>query len=225
MFIENASDLCDVNRGADNNKRETHMKITSDGTKEALRRQLDFIGTSCRAFDEGHEHEALRIAVTLRILFYDSNSCTSLLTTLGKKESLKLLSIASPIKDKVSTDTDFAIAIPLIFGNSILPNLNSGNATFHLGIYDWLEMPVLYNGGQWLNRKDVLLAAANQDGGAHVDPKPGSNLRALKESWVSRSTHVNGVETTTSITDNHFPLLRAFGHEVLNSAELLNLIA
>lgn len=59
---------------------------------EQLRRQLKFIDASCRAYDAGEIEEALRIAVSLRVIFHDTTNSTSLLTHLGKKQSISLIS-------------------------------------------------------------------------------------------------------------------------------------
>ena len=46
---------------------------------ELLREQIGFIERSAAAFDEGHEEEAKRIAVVLRVLLHDTPQSTSLL--------------------------------------------------------------------------------------------------------------------------------------------------
>lgn len=45
-------------------------------------------------------------------------------------------------------------------------------------------------------RKDVVLAAANKDGGAHVD-NPDAKLKALQEGfWIRTVTHADGTKKT-----------------------------
>ena len=50
-----------------------------------LQKQLGFIERSCASFDAGFYDEAIRIAVSIRILLHDTKSSTSLLTLLGAK--------------------------------------------------------------------------------------------------------------------------------------------
>ncbi len=53
---------------------------------EQLKRHLGFLERSCAAYDSGHQEEALRIAVSLRVLFHDTqHSSVSLLSHLGIK--------------------------------------------------------------------------------------------------------------------------------------------
>jgi len=37
-----------------------------------LNEQLDFLQASCDRFDDGHRHEAKRIALSLRVLLHDT---------------------------------------------------------------------------------------------------------------------------------------------------------
>lgn len=197
--------------------------MTSGNADEAtknLRRHLRFIENSCRAFDQGHEYEALRIAVALRVLFHDTKFSTSVLSLLEQKGRIHLTSISPAVPENLDPSINFYLGIPLIFGDTIRPNLNSGCPPMSLTVHDWLARPVMFNGGVWLTRQDVILKAANEDGGAHVDPIPSGKTKAMKTPWIERTDKVDGVEKTEPITDNHFPLLRAFGHEVLNSPEL-----
>ena len=53
--------------------------------REQLTRHLEFIRRSCESYDAGDKAEGLRIAVSLRVLFHDTNHCTSLMTHLKLK--------------------------------------------------------------------------------------------------------------------------------------------
>jgi hypothetical protein len=61
-----------------------------------LGRQIGFLERSCLAYGSGHQEEALRIAVSLRVLFHDTQSSVSLLTHLGVKASARVLSTFEP---------------------------------------------------------------------------------------------------------------------------------
>jgi hypothetical protein len=72
-------------------------------------------------------------------------------------------------------------------------------------------------------RKDVVLSAANKDGGAHV-ANPDAKLKALQEGfWIRTVTHADGTTRTEPLADNHFRMLRRFAEELLTSKELLTL--
>ncbi len=53
-----------------------------------LKRQLGYLRRSCKIFDLGEHDEAIRIAVSLRVLLHQTKSSTSLLTHLGIQDSL-----------------------------------------------------------------------------------------------------------------------------------------
>jgi hypothetical protein len=195
----------------------------NEQVKKGLKRQLQFIATSCAAYDAGQEHESLRVAVALRVIFHDTGSSTSILKQLGVKESIQLLSIAPDIVDEVPADATFAMVYPIIFGDFIRPNLEANRANDLLDISQWLKQQVMFNKGVWLTRNDIILKAANEDGGAHIATRTSGKTRAMKTPWLTREVEVAGEKIQEPLTDNHFPLLRAFGHEVLNSPELINL--
>src|SRR6266567_254947 len=60
-----------------------------------LSRQLGFLERSCTAFDAGFSDEAIRIALVLRVMFYDTDRQISLLSRLQAR-SIKLLDTAVP---------------------------------------------------------------------------------------------------------------------------------
>ena len=61
---------------------------------EQLETQVSFLRRSVNAFDEGYNDEALRLAVTLRVLFHDTKQSVSLLRYLKKKGSLNFRKIS-----------------------------------------------------------------------------------------------------------------------------------
>jgi hypothetical protein len=103
-------------------------------------------------------------------------------------------------------------------------------------IQEWWEMPVYVrtrlvrnSSGQdeteetFLRRRDIILAAANKDGGAHVDEKLEPNYERLAASgalgmYANRITVGDGtVVNLPPIRDAHLIYLRQMGYEVLHS--------
>ena len=66
-----------------------------------LQRQIGFLKRSCLTYDSGHQEEALRIAVSLRVPFHDTKSSVSLLTHLGVKALARVLSTFEPGYTKI----------------------------------------------------------------------------------------------------------------------------
>ena len=75
----------------------------------------------------------------------------------------------------------------------------------------------------FLRRRDIILAAANKDGGAHVDEKLEPNYERLAASgalgmYANRITVGDGtVVNLPPIRDAHLIYLRQMGYEVLHS--------
>lgn len=74
--------------------------------------------------------------------------------------------------------------------------------------------------GHSFTRKDIVLSAANQDGGSHVDEFPFGRTKELREGLARvMSVKVNGIEVN-DLDNHHFPLIRQFTHEILLCDEL-----
>ena len=201
-----------------------HSTLMTTDFRLKLNQQIGFLVSSCSAFDSGHHEEALRIAVSLRVLFHDTNSSVSLLTHLGVKDTLLVLSTLEPgyIEDKKTAMIGISIPIWIDSSGERTPPL--GQATRHDFIPAmkwWSEIVMGLN--HPFSRKDIVLGAANQDGGAHVDSAPDPKTEELIEGIGTFMTIATGVVTKRVLDNQHFPLLRQFAFEVLNSPELRKL--
>jgi len=187
-----------------------------------LRRHLRFIETSSEAFDSGLKDEALRIAVSLRVIFHDTNHSTSLLTHMGKKDSINLLSTIGNGQTKEDLKDQFVLIIPVMLTlDGVQPPLGLAKKNARVvPCMKWWEEVVMAQQNKF-SRKDIVLSAANQDGGAHVDLAPNSKTSELRNGIGTFTRRIGGVEISTeTLQDHHLPLLRQFAYEVLNSPEL-----
>jgi hypothetical protein len=145
--------------------------ITRSELRAHLEQQLGFLELSAASFDEGYESEAKRLAVTLRVLLHDTPKSHSLLGQLGKA-------------DQAFADTalDFDPTNPVPYSGLVFEALGPPK-TRHVALLDdapvcgstpfhaWWTAPLFVdNERKILTRKDLILFAVNQDGGAHVDP-------------------------------------------------------
>lgn len=188
---------------------------------EQLRRHIGFLTRSCTSFDAGHPEEALRIAVTLRVLFHDTKNSISLLTHLGLKPSALVLSTFEPGYRENKENRTFSVTIP-VFLNSLgerTPPLSRSRRYEFIAASEWWDEIIAYTNYK-ISRKDVVLAAANQDGGAHVDATPDKKTETMIRGFLTIKKVVAGKVIEQRINNDHFPLLRQFGYEVLNSPEL-----
>lgn len=201
--------------------------------EEALATQLRYIQRSCEAFDRGHWDEAIRIATQLRVIFNSGGgSKKSLLQHLGVNRSLKLLSTCGGAPPEAimyrgmgsyqySSDGTTRV-------DSFYPPLDDTPHAYEMKFHEWWDQVVyvLPPKATRLRRRDIVLTAANKDGGAHFDENltPGYEQLAAPGTggrWVSV---VDGVEQITDFIGTHFVCLRQMGYEVLHSSNLLALL-
>ncbi len=185
------------------------MRRTQDQLKEALLQQLQFLGTSCQAFDNGNESEALRIAGVLRTLLHDTSSSVSLLKQLGIKDKIKFVDSAEPI-DPVPTNRKHNGEV--IFSISGMPGLISigfyregakfvapqdlsPNARGAVDFNDWWAVGCIPGENKARHSRGWLVKQmANKEGGSHVDPEITKGYAELKNTAMSMTVSSNGVD-------------------------------
>ncbi|MCL4548203.1 MAG: hypothetical protein M1495_06515 [Bacteroidetes bacterium] len=192
---------------------------------DQLKRQIDFIRRSCEAYDNGYKDDALRLAVSIRVLFHDTPQSISLLNQLGVKNKIHLISTMSieipDIENKKEYNT---IYIPIMLtSEGVKPPLEESDRRKLLTVDEWWDEPVMIQLNSF-SRKDIVLSAANQDGGAHVDDNPSKKTKELKEGVGTLTITIDGNSKTEKLINHHFHLLRQLGYELLNSRELVSLV-
>lgn len=193
-----------------------------------LREQLGYIERSARAFDEGHEEEAIRLAAAMRVLFHEKGRNKSVLGQLGMRDTPMLSTPRTDFADwrdllNIQIDPDRrAGRDPVIF----LPKLQTEFSPIPFG--DWWESDAVTSAaGTSVTRRRIVLGAADQDGGAHVDPKLerfytelaagryGIGITSL--GFDGPAPYPQGV--TQWAQNGHLALLRQIAHEVLKTAK------
>lgn len=198
--------------------------ITSELIRH-LKRQIVFLKNSIAAYDRGDREEAVRMAVVVRVLCHDyKQSSISLFQQLGSNAP-QLISTSPPVIPAALQTTDFGTLLAgQIFGNTIEYSPVDPSSPV-VDYQQWWHQKIFIRDQKMYSRKEVVLAAANKDGGAHVDD-PDSNLTALMQSfWVRTTTLADGAKVVTPIEDNHFAMLRRLGEELLTSSELVTLVS
>lgn len=198
--------------------------------QEKLNNQLIFLKSSCTNYDSGIIEEAVRIALALRIIFYDSNGSTSILSHLEKKRSINLISTFDKTEEfrKIGIKMDSVVAsLPLmITSKGVRPPLDSWDRETLKSVKEWMEEIIWKENGINMTRWDIIDSAANQDGGAHVDSKENltEKTKKLKKGFDGTGTRTsNNITVSLNFENHHYPLLRQFAHEILISNELTNL--
>jgi hypothetical protein len=190
---------------------------------EKFREQLRFIQRSCAAFDQGAEDEAIRLAQALRVVFHNTTQSTSLVTHLkfGAKHMLSSSRGHGDWQDYLSMQINLTSPQPV----KALPLLGQQFKELTIDQW-WRQEPVFVHKGQQYPRRRIILTAANQDGGAHVDDV----LEKFYE-YLCTGEHAIGItgnlefdgeppfpQGVTHFANNaHLALIRQFAHEALVS--------
>lgn len=185
-----------------------------------LLRQLQFLDRSCKLFDLGYLEEAVRIATCIRVLLHDrpweGPDRGSILKHLGAMD-IRLRTTCRRLEEGTTPFVfDGYVHVP---GNILPWDEYLRRDVVQLDVSSWLSQVIFVSGGHIIRRQDLILAAANKDGGAHVDPKLTAEYQAAVSIWTMSTPDGAGA----SLDQNHLWALRRFGLEVLNSQDLLTL--
>lgn len=193
------------------------IQLSPNELENHLKDQISFLEASANSFDAGAEEEAKRLAVTIRILVHNTQFSHSL---LGQME-------INPEFYDTSLDLD---SNNILAHGGLITILNELDQSRYIPILDnfptksvkmidfnsWWNKPVFIDRQRReLTRKDLILTATNQDGGAHVDP-------SLDETYAHLSR--NGLDlianhgTGEQIMDKpERAAIRQIAHEVLKT--------
>lgn len=192
---------------------------------EHLKKQIKFLERSCESYDNGYVDEGVRIATIIRVLIHNTKSSTSLLKHLNATTINLATSTTDPSPQTISYMGMGAIR----YENGqikYLPNLGLLPFSGHVPVSKWWDQVVMVvDKGHRITRKQIVLGAANNDGGAHVDSKLNKEYEALAQDGVMGviCSTSGGVESREPTRDVHLLSLRQMAFELLNSPELLKL--
>lgn len=204
--------------------------MTKELLVDQLKKQLGFINRSCIAYDEGHEEDAIRIAVALRVLLHDTNKSISLFNLLGIKKIKILSSIPSPEKNIFYIGGNLAATqMQVIDGKiaklSYIPYLGSRIEEFSsLPAEDWWTQAVYFIEDYKISRKDIILTAANKDGGAHVDLNYPTKYAKLMQGVLTFSES-SAPDVSQFAPNAQYADLRQMGFEILSSPEIMAILS
>jgi hypothetical protein len=179
-----------------------------------LKEHLQFIKASAHSFDAGFEGEAKRLAVSARVLLHDTAQSHSLMGQLG------LLGI--PFYSTVGSSHQL-----------LQMRLSTSGSSYHVPLDDrpphmltWVSFDDWWSGivfddmkGNTLTRKQLVLALANKEGGAHIDLKLSPMYEAIAKD--------NALGWLVSTPSGMIPLpgrvellgMRQVAHEIVRTLE------
>jgi hypothetical protein len=162
-----------------------------------LDEQMQFLKTSSDLFDQRKTAEAKRLGTTVRILVHDTSRSRSLLGQLGLKSALHFIDTSleperlEPVR---LPDGRYAVTRRKDAGLATIRLSTAAISGFAAALGDrprrrlapfeaWWTDPILRDGqGKEFARRDLVLALAHLDGGAHVDPELPAAYAALTRS-------------------------------------------
>jgi hypothetical protein len=197
---------------------------------QQLARQIGFLLRSCELYDRGDREEAIRLGVTLRVLFHDTRTSISLMTHLGSPP-ISLISTVEPDPlAKLQLNLIYCVIDPGCQVYTAIPRGVPDYGTRLVPLDTWWDREIVFSADQPnqtplvpMTRKQLVLVATNKDGGAHVD----SSLDAIYDQLESGAgLTVNfspdfGPKVTLPLKDSHLASLRQIAAEVLTSEALL----
>ncbi|MDO9268847.1 MAG: hypothetical protein Q7T96_07010 [Methylobacter sp.] len=205
-------------------RRDKNIKHSGVTPVDHLRRQLEYLRRSCELYDAGHLDEAVRLAVVIRVLIHDTKNSKSLLRQMRVKEQVKLATSFGSF-EKLPENFRPISVLPLLASSE-----ESGSSSpFPLGVplilmavNEWWE-EIVWKQKSTLTRKEIILGAANKEGGAHVEMAAPEIIQELRQGLSQvKSLKINGIEVGTP-ENYHLILIRQFAHELLNSESLTEL--
>ena len=195
--------------------------------REHLIKQLGFLRRSCEAYDANYIDEAIRIATVIRVLIHDTKKSTSLLKHLGAT-TINLLSTT----EEPSSETFFYMGLGVQTATTTPDGISATYAPLFDGPIQhfvpvsnwWNQVVYVLNPTTRLARRDIVLAAANKDGGAHVDPKLDPEYEALAKEGAAGALvyQRDGKVTTYPFANAHLVAIRQMGYELLHSPDLVS---
>lgn len=192
--------------------------------RDHLARQLQFLAASSKAFDDGFEDEAYRIAVALRVLIQKTARQTPLLEHVGAPDALLLSTTEPPPSDCISYNGLAMFVVENRDGTYITSfgaGLDDAPHRRYIPADEWWNEIVHVLNGKRMSRKGIALSAAEQDGGAHVDTRLNQAYQEFKESaWV-----VTDGTSRIDVSEQQLIFLRQMAWEILNSPSLQDLVA
>jgi hypothetical protein len=144
---------------------------TSDGRlKAALAEQVDFLRASAERFDAGHQHEAKRLALTIRVLLHDTASSKSLLEQLDLKSSLAFLDTRTRRQPPAGVPALEQLGWPT--GMVVLAMATNGPTTFRAALdSDQTSSPRVVAIDSWWGGRAARFEGRHQMGSSAIHPR------------------------------------------------------
>lgn len=186
--------------------------------KMQLRDQLEFLEASSKAFDAGHTSEAKRLAVTIRLLAHDTSESMSLLGLLGLKGGTFIDTALPMVKGNELGHQGLVVVAMKKSGSQYIAPLDIAPGQLRrVPFNEWWERIVFADSTKnQLSRETLVLAMANQDSGAHVDPRLSEFYAKISRQHVLSMQEVRGGKGVP-VTGIERAAVRQIAHEMIKT--------
>lgn len=193
------------------------VEQSRDDLEKQLEEQIGFLKSSADAYDSGNESEFKRLALTLRILLHNGGCSKSLIGQLGKLD-IPFLSTAFPLSPKHQGPHEGLPAVALAGKETrYVAMLDDGPMLRWIPFSEWWNDTIFRDAhGRTTTRKEMVLAVADQDGGAHVDPKLEPKYAELSRD-NSQGWRIRQGAASSPVPNPGKAAVRQIAHETLKS--------
>lgn len=195
----------------------SERKRSQQELEELLNEQLQFLESSAKAYDDGFEGECKRLAVTIRVLVHDTRTSHSLLSQLARKDILFWDTELPQMTGNQMTHGGLVFVALGEKETKYIPMLDDVPHKRQIDFDKWWGASVFIDDQKSpLSRKDLVLTASNQDGGAHVDPSLNEKYARLSKD-NSLGIMKSGPEGLSPMPGPERAAIRQIAHEVIKS--------
>jgi len=203
---------------------------TQQDLKERFNIQLGLLKLACINYDNNAEIAGFNIATSIRVFVHDTRNSTSALTHINRK-NIDYLNTCNINSRPTGTFTG------LIYNS--FRNIHDGQggsalfqplftSDFHSRVKEWIDFEKWWNAvvfqnpdGAMLTRKTLVLTAANQEGGAHIDDEIDELYDKFRHSYSTGIVIQGRLSGAIRGFDNVpvLPAVRQIGYELSKSLE------
>lgn len=190
-----------------------HKARTEEDLEGLLSIQEKLLLNSIKLFDKGHTEEYLRIATIIRVLVHNTNSSHALLHQ-ANRGGRRYLSSSLPMDEaNLLSQCNLCALVIKNSGKLYFRAIEDKLPMKFLPLHDWWNEEVIFDrvNNRKFSRKQIILNAANKDGGAHVDPKVDTAFQFVADGMMKYS----GKEDTPPDHDRH--IIRQIAHELIKT--------
>ncbi|HGF7511452.1 TPA: hypothetical protein AB5A35_003429 [Vibrio cholerae] len=208
------------------------MKKINNPLEEKYEEFLDLLRCLGESYDaSGKEILSLSISTAIRVLVHDTKSSTSLLAHLNRKERLFLSTNNESQNESVHLGLVRRINVGVCDGKGgeakYWPLCDeryfaSPDSQSYVEFETWWSKEEIFRSPKAsLTRKDLVLAIANKDGGAHFDKEVTSNYDDFRKKWSGGSCLVGINSGIKRGYDNipTLPAIRQIAYELLTTLQ------